>query len=85
MEALQGRPVDIFHVPHHGSSHHLAEFFTFVHAPISVIQVGKGNEYGHPAPSTIRDLNASGTQIYRTDEQGQITISSDGRHIVTDH
>jgi competence protein ComEC len=44
--------------------------------------VGAGNDYGHPAPSTITALNSpTGIDVYRTDLDGAITVESDGRRI----
>lgn len=43
-----------------------------------MISVGAGNDYGHPAASTIQRLNESGTAVYRTDEKGNIVVSTDG-------
>ncbi|MCX6090011.1 MAG: hypothetical protein NTX88_06550 [Candidatus Atribacteria bacterium] len=60
--------VDIFKVPHHGSSTGTTTSFIQAVSPqIAVIFCGKGNSYGHPHQETIDALLSAGVQIYRTD------------------
>ena len=47
----------------------------------AVISVGAGNDYGHPAQTTLDKLNSIGTVIYRTDKDGTIVFKSDGTSI----
>jgi competence protein ComEC len=44
----------------------------------AIISVGRHNLFGHPAPSTIERLERLGTQIYRTDQDGAIVVTTDG-------
>jgi competence protein ComEC len=37
------------------------------------------NDYGHPVPTTLDALVASGAEVWRTDRAGTITISFAGR------
>ena len=74
---------DVLVVPHHGSPRQDPEFLAAVAAAISLIQVGERNDYGHPAASTLRALEATGTTIFRTDLQGAIAVGADGREVVT--
>lgn len=65
----------ILKVAHHGSStSSIDEFIKAVNPKISLIGVGKNNKFGHPTDETIKTLEAYGTQIYRTDSSGEITI-----------
>jgi len=41
--------------------------------------VGAGNLYGHPNGETLTQLELQGASIYRTDQRGTITATSDGR------
>jgi len=66
--------VQILKVPHHGSRSQDARFLTAAHASISLISVGKSNDYGHPSPSTIDLLRRMHTQVHRTDQEGDIAI-----------
>jgi competence protein ComEC len=42
-----------------------------------VISVGRNN-YGHPAAETLRRLGARGTDVRRTDRDGEIHVATDG-------
>lgn len=68
---------------HHGSDTSSSEsFLNQVKPEISVISVGINNTYGHPKKTTLDKLNALGTSIYRTDQNGTITITCDGTNCV---
>ena len=45
------------------------------------ISVGKGNSYGHPTEEVLSRLRDADVQVYRTDLQGDIIMSSDGENI----
>ncbi len=69
----------VLKVGHHGSAYSSTpEFIAAVHPKYAVISVGRHNLFGHPAPSTIATLEQTGAQIYRTDENGAITVTTDG-------
>jgi competence protein ComEC len=80
---LRPPAVEILKVAHHGSADEgLARLLSIVRPQIAVISCGVGNDYGHPAPSTIATLEAApGLDLYRTDEDGRVTIESDGRRL----
>lgn len=70
---------NLLKVGHHGSDTSSSKnFLNQVLPQISIISVGKNNDYGHPKPTIIDRLNRIGTLIYRTDEKGNILIESDG-------
>ena len=70
---LVGR-VDIYKVCHHGSRFQDESFTRVLSPAISVISVGAGNSYGHPAPETIQSLTRLGSRVLRTDLDGAIAI-----------
>jgi competence protein ComEC len=76
--------VEILKVAHHGSEDDgLAALLDILRPSVAVISVGKHNDYGHPAPSTLATLDGfSGLSLYRTDEDGRVTVESDGSRIV---
>ena len=66
---------ELLKVPHHGAATSLPEFFQAVDAELAVICVGQPNDYGHPVPSTLQAIAATGAQIWRTDQHGTITVT----------
>lgn len=73
---------DVYHAGHHGSRTSTSEdFFTAVHPTYAVISCGEGNSYGHPHAQTLNTFRANGVKVYRTDEQGSIIATSDGKEI----
>jgi competence protein ComEC len=74
---------DVLVVPHHGSAKQEPAFFEAVASPIALVQVGEDNNYGHPAASTLRELTAAGSTVFRTDHQGALAVSVDGSRVVT--
>ena len=73
---------DLLKVGHHGSSSSTTQnFLNKVNPKYAVISVGKGNTYGHPTQSTMSKLKAKNISVYRTDENGTIVATSDGKNI----
>ena len=76
---------DVLKVGHHGSdTSTTSDFLARVNPSYAVISVGEGNSYGHPALSTIELLEGYTSNIYRTDLNGTVVISSDGVNINVD-
>jgi competence protein ComEC len=72
----------ILKVAHHGSRTSSAAALLDAWRPqIALISAGRGNTFGHPTPEVIRRLESIGTQIYRTDRHGQITLESDCKSV----
>lgn len=73
---------EVLKAGHHGSNTSSAsEFVRRVNPQFAVISCGKNNDYGHPHRETIATFNALGIQMLRTDELGNIVITSDGQNI----
>jgi competence protein ComEC len=69
--------VDAMKVPHHGSSDPgLPELLERIDPEVAAIEVGL-NTYGHPAPSTLAELDRAGVRTYRTDRDGTVTLTVD--------
>lgn len=73
---------DVLKVGHHGSDTSTSEeFLEKVNPQYAVISVGEKNSYGHPAASTIELLQEYTNNIYQTDLNGTVVISTDGVNI----
>lgn len=71
---------DVLKVGHHGSpSSSSLRFLRVVSPALSVISVGRDNEYGHPAPEVLLRLGLTGTRILETDLVSAVQITLDGR------
>ncbi|MFG1999620.1 ComEC/Rec2 family competence protein [Spirillospora sp. NPDC048911] len=75
-------PVDVLKVAHHGSRSQDPAFVAAAHAAISVISVGRGNDYGHPASATLALLRRGGGRIYRTDQNGDVAVVRAARGVL---
>jgi len=74
---------DVLKVGHHGSRlSSSAEFLSRVDPSVSLISVGMDSPYGHPSQEVLGRLDES--LLYRTDESGDITMSTDGTHLWVD-
>ena len=71
--------VEVLKVAHHGSADAgLAELLERLRPRVAVISVGAHNDYGHPTASTIATLRRfPGLALYRTDQDGGVTLESD--------
>lgn len=80
---LRPPQVEVLKIAHHGSADPgLEQLLRTVRPRIALVSVGAGNDYGHPAPSTVAALRAhAGIDVYRTDLDGAITVDSDGRRL----
>ena len=80
---LLARRVEVLKVAHHGSADEgLVRELRELRPDVAVISCGRGNDYGHPAPSTLAALRADPRlSVYRTDEDGRIVLDSDGRQL----
>ena len=61
--------------PHGSKTSSTKEFINIVKPKYAVIGVGKDNKFGHPSNVTIENLKTINTEIYRTDEMGEISIN----------
>jgi competence protein ComEC len=68
-------PVDVVKVAHHGSADQSPAFYRRAAAAVGLISVGRDNEYGHPTARSLRILADTGTQPFRTDQEGLLLVS----------
>jgi len=74
---LQAR---VLKVAHHGSKYaSSADFLERVKPEIAIISCGEWNRYGHPNQGVLDRLKAANVKLYRTDLQGEVTITTRGK------
>jgi competence protein ComEC len=71
---------DVLKVAHHGSQYATTEeFLQRVQPKAALISCGSDNDYGHPNQKTLDRLKKAGVEIHRTDLEGELTVTSDGK------
>jgi competence protein ComEC len=74
---LQSR---VLKVSHHGSKYASSgDFLNRVKPEAAIVSCGAWNRYGHPAQAVLDRLRAANVKLYRTDLQGEITITTRGK------
>jgi beta-lactamase superfamily II metal-dependent hydrolase len=69
----------VLKVGHHGSRYASSEEFLKRGAfEVAIISNGPDNRYGHPSQEALDRFRAANIKIYRTDLQGEITITTKG-------
>ena len=72
----------VLKVPHHGSKYASSkDFLERVKPEVAIVSCGAWNRYGHPAQAVLDRLKAANpnVKLYRTDLQGEITITTRGK------
>ena len=73
---------DVLKVAHHGSRNStMPEFLAAVAPEVSIISSGEENPYGHPSAELLERLQASGSRVLRTDQNGEVQILTDGHDL----
>lgn len=66
----------VLKLPHHGSARQSEAFFAATGAVVAIASAGERNEYGHPAPRTVRLAERLGMRVTNTADVGSIALSS---------
>lgn len=66
--------VDVLKVAHHGSAYQDPGLLRRLRPRLALVSAGAGNDYGHPAPSTLAALRALGSTVLRTDTHGTLAV-----------
>jgi competence protein ComEC len=78
-DRMQPVPFRVLKAAHHGSaSSSSGAFLDAVQPSIALISCGRHNRFGHPAPSVLARYRERDVEVFRTDQDGQITLRTDG-------
>jgi len=81
-ETIPPARLRVMKVPHHGSlTSSTTEFVNAMHPNIAVVSAGRANHFGHPVPEVLERYRAVGAEIFRTDQDGAVTVATDGTSI----
>lgn len=70
----------VIKIAHHGSKYTSSgDFLNRVKPEVAIVSCGAWNRYGHPAQAVLDRLKAANVKLYRTDMQGEITITTRGK------
>jgi competence protein ComEC len=70
----------VIKIAHHGSKYATSENFIKRAQPeAAIISDGSWNRYGHPAQVVLDRLKAANAKVFRTDLQGEVTITTKGK------
>lgn len=73
--------VDLLKVGHHGAKTSTgAPFLLGVRPETSLVSAGENNKFDHPNIEVLERLSSVGSNIFRTDQQGELTFVLDGEH-----
>ena len=76
---------DILKVGHHGSITSTSDdFLKLIMPKIALIGCGQNNKFGHPNQFILNKLSEIGCKIYRTDLNGEVSISIDKSGVITE-
>jgi competence protein ComEC len=84
-ERLLGKPdldlkAKVIKIGHHGSKYASSEnFLKRVQPEAAIISDGAWNRYGHPAQVVLDHLKSMNAKLYRTDLQGEVTLTTKGK------
>jgi competence protein ComEC len=73
---------DVLKVGHHGSrTSSSSPFIAAVSPRDAIISAGVRNRFGHPREETLRTLAAKGAHVFRTDQDGEVMVSTNGARV----
>lgn len=73
---------DVFAAGHHGSANSSSQkFLQAMNPKYIVVSAGADNTYGHPSQEAMSRFKSIGAKILRTDEQGTVIATSNGKKI----
>ena len=83
MDSIEPAPVMIVKAPHHGSAGSSSpELIARARPAVVVFSAGPHNPFGHPAPAVVERYARAGARIFRTDQDGEVFVDTDGRQVI---
>jgi len=80
--ALDVPPAFALKVAHHGSRSSSTPRLLALAAPrVAIVSVGDHSRFGHPHPEVVDRYRQAGVALFRTDRDGAVTFSTDGRRV----
>jgi competence protein ComEC len=74
--------INLLKVAHHGSQYTTdEEFLNLVRPQIAVISCGRNNSYGHPHEELLERLEDASSEVYRTDQSGELEFAIKNRDL----
>ncbi|MCU6707639.1 DNA internalization-related competence protein ComEC/Rec2 [Paenibacillus sp. J5C_2022] len=68
--------IDVLKLAHHGSRYSTSdEWLAYWRPNAVVVSVGAYNTYGHPHPHVLDRVKASGAELWRTDDGGEVSFA----------
>ncbi len=82
LDAVPTLDVEVLKVGHHGSSTSSdGSFIRSISPAIALITCGYNNSYNHPHSATLQTLKRNAVTVYRSDLNGEIVLTSDGKTV----
>jgi competence protein ComEC len=79
-QELEPTPIRVIKVPHHGSlTSSSAAFLRAIRPAVAIVSAGRANHFGHPAPAVLQRYREIGAELFRTDQDGAISVETDGK------
>jgi competence protein ComEC len=76
---LTPSPLRIVKLAHHGSlTSSAVEWVRALRPVAAVVSAGRRNPYGHPAAAVLERYRDIGAAVFRTDQDGAVTVDTDG-------
>jgi competence protein ComEC len=80
---LPATRAEVLKVPHHGSRTSSGASFLAATGPrVAIVSAGFRNRFGHPHADVLERYRRLGCRVLRTDQDGAITVSTDGRDLL---
>lgn len=82
LPSVTATPLRVLQAPHHGSATSSSDDLLEALSPaVVVVSAGRGNRYGHPNAVTLRRYAAAGAAVLRTDRDGAVVLTTNGREV----